>query len=108
MAQTAAGLPNGGITTHYAVTYDNSLSAADEHRVTMASVLARQPEAEQPARRLRQSRRPGRQQQQPEDRLRGAVPLVPVHAARIRSECDRRRRRSAAIRRLPQPDGRYD
>src|SRR2546429_1662439 len=29
MAQTAAGLPNGGITTHYAVTYDNSLSAAD-------------------------------------------------------------------------------
>ena len=29
MAQMAAGLPNGGITTHYAVTYDNSLSAAD-------------------------------------------------------------------------------
>jgi hypothetical protein len=29
MAQTAAGLPNGGITTHYAITYDDSLSAAD-------------------------------------------------------------------------------
>ena len=29
MAQTAAGLPSGGITTHYAVTYDDSLSAAD-------------------------------------------------------------------------------
>ncbi len=29
MAQTAAGLPNGGITAHYAVTYDNGLSAAD-------------------------------------------------------------------------------
>jgi hypothetical protein len=29
MAQTAAGLPNGGVTTHYAITYDDSLTAAD-------------------------------------------------------------------------------
>jgi hypothetical protein len=29
MTQTAAGLPNGGVTSNYAITYDDSLSAAD-------------------------------------------------------------------------------